>query len=485
MTHELNRRTFMISSAALMASGMLTRAHAADTSTLLAAPRAKHPARVRGAFFYPPREVVIEGKCEDSWSKHQWFTWPGNQFEPEAQQATFEQRLADMTRGLSIALELDRAPIYTDAGIQAFIADITANKPEALLLFNFWNSFSAKIVPILDAYDGPIILYHPLGANHQLPPERFRTEKGLQYIHSIEHWDALERGLRAVHAKTRMAQSRLLRVSGRLEKEADDHVEFFDLPVHGVPAGYFNDLYDATEITPEMTRLAAAVRRRADNVTGLEKNAFLDAVRAHAAVLALMDKYDADAITIECLFLKHRKLCLSFSINNGALVPCGCENDLNASLSLMLGANLFGRGGFQHNPEFDTEENLYFASHCTCTTKLHGPDAKDAPYALRPFFHQMPKTLALDVDWPAGERITLAKYHRDENRLDAWCGDIIDSPQCPPSGGCATRVLARMDNVDDICSIYPGPHPVVWCGDFGRHAKTFAQLYQLEIRTNC
>ena len=485
MTHELNRRTFMISSAALMASGMLTRAHAADTSTLLAAPRAKHPARVRGAFFYPPREVVLEGKCEDSWSKHQWFTWPGNQFEPEAQQATFEQRLADMTRGLSIALEMDRAPIYTDAGIQAFIADITANKPEALLLFNFWNSFSAKIVPILDAYDGPIILYHPLGANHQLPPERFRTEKGLQYIHSIEHWDALERGLRAVHAKTRMAQSRLLRVSGRLEKEADDHVEFFDLPVHGVPAGYFNDLYDATEITPEMTRLAAAVRRRADNVTGLEKNAFLDAVRAHAAVLALMDKYDADAITIECLFLKHRKPCLSFSINNGALVPCGCENDLNASLSLMLGANLFGRGGFQHNPEFDTEENLYFASHCTCTTKLHGPDAKDAPYALRPFFHQMPKTLALDVDWPAGERITLAKYHRDENRLDAWCGDIIDSPQCPPSGGCATRVLARMDNVDDICSIYPGPHPVVWCGDFGRHAKTFAQLYQLEIRTNC
>jgi len=91
----------------------------------------------------------------------------------------------------------------------------------------------------------------------------------------------------------------------------------------------------------------------------------------------------------------------------------------------------------------------------------------------------------VDVDWPAGERITLAKYHRDENRLDAWCGDIIDSPQCPPSGGCATRVLARMDNVDDICSIYPGPHPVVWCGDFGRHAKTFAQLYQLEIRTNC
>lgn len=78
------------------------------------------------------------------------------------------------------------------------------------------------------------------------------------------------------------------------------------------------------------------------------------------------------------------------------------------------------------------------------------------------------------MDWPAGERITLAKYHRD-NRLDAWCGDIIDSPQCPPSGGCATRVLARMDNVDDICSIYPAR--IQWGvvrQHLAYHAKTFA-----------
>lgn len=485
MTWELNRRTFMKSSAALMASGLLSEAYAASGSPLRAAPRPKKPALVRGAFFYPPKQVVLEGKCEDSWSKHQWFTWPGNQFEPEVQQAKFGRQLEVITRDLTLDLNIDRAPIYTDAGIQAFIADIAAHRPDALLLFNFWNSFSAMLFPILDAYDGPIILYHPLGANHQLPPERFRTEKRMQYIHSIEHWDAIERGLRSVHAKTRMAQSRLLRVSGRLDKEADDCVDFFDMPVHGVPADYFNDIFDAMQVTREMKRLAASVRRRARRVSELEEQAFLDAVRAHAAVLEIMDKFDADAITIECLFLKHRKPCLSFALNNGALVPCGCENDLNASLTLMLGANLFGRGGFQHNPEFDTEENLYFASHCTCATKLHGPDSKDAPYTLRPFFHQMPKTLALDVQWPEGERITLGKYHRDENRLDAWAGEIIGSPGCPPTGGCATRVLARMDHVDDICAIYPGPHPVVWCGDFARHMKTFAQLYELEIRTNC
>ena len=71
--------------------------------------------------------------------------------------------------------------------------------------------------------------------------------------------------------------------------------------------------------------------------------------------------------------LKHRKPCLSFSINNGELLPSGCENHLDATLTLMLGRWLLDRAGFQHNPEFDTSENRYFGAHCTCALKLHGP----------------------------------------------------------------------------------------------------------------
>jgi len=62
---------------------------------------------------------------------------------------------------------------------------------------------------------------------------------------------------------------------------------------------------------------------------------------------------------------------------------------------------------------------------------------------------------------------------------------VISTPACPPTGGCATRALVQIENVADVCSIYPGPHPVLYCGDFARHLKTFAQLYGLEIRTNC
>ncbi|HPC60240.1 MAG TPA: hypothetical protein PKX23_06250 [Verrucomicrobiota bacterium] len=485
MNLQLDRRSFLKSTAALAAFGLMPLGGlAAEITQLNCCSRSKKPARVRGAFFYPPAEVVLAGRNEDSWSQHEWFTWPGNQFQPERQQARFLARLREIASGLDLTLDLEEKPLYTDAAIREFITSLEDARPDALLLFNFWNSFSAKLRPILEAWKGPIILYHPVGANHQLPPEYFRTAPRLQYIHSIENWESLERGLRAVHTMTRLGQSRLLRVSGRTQKESDAVEPCFGLPIHTVPAGEFNQIYDDMVVTRDMERLARSVRRKARHVTDLAEGAFRDAVRSHLAVQEIMRRHQADAITIECLFLKHRKPCLSFALNNGSLVPCGCENHLDATLTLMLGANCFGRGGFQHNPEFDTEQNLYFASHCTCTTRLHGPRGKEATYDLRPFFHQMPKTLALDVQWPAGETVTLCKYHSGKNLLDAWEGRVVSSPACPPTGGCATRVLVKLDAVADVCSVYPGPHPVLYCGAWARQLKTLAQLYGLEIKSN-
>ena len=262
-----------------------------------------------------------------------------------------------------------------------------------------------------------------------MPPERFRTDPRIHYIHSIEHYEALENGLRAVHARNLMAKSRLLRISGKIEQETDDVEPFFNTAIHAVPAAHFNDIYDALEETDAMREMAAAFRAGARTITDLSDQSFLDAARAHMAVLEIMKRHEADAITIECLFLKHRKPCLSFAANNGILVPCGCENDLNATLSLMLGAYLFDTPGFQHNPEFDTVENRYFGSHCTCTPHLHGPDQPAAPYDFRPFFHQMPKTPALMCNGPE-EPVTLFKYQADGPLLHVWEGKVLSSPAC-------------------------------------------------------
>ena len=91
----------------------------------------------------------------------------------------------------------------------------------------------------------------------------------------------------------------------------------------------------------------------------------------------------------------------------------------------------------------------------------------------------------MDVQWPPGETVTLCKYQTGKKQLDAWRGQVVSSPACPPVGGCATRVLVKIPDVKDVCTIYSGPHPILYCGDFAGHLKALSHLYELELRTNC
>ena len=97
MTDTCSRRQF-IHHAALLSAAALWPAGCATVPGLVPAARVrrKEPALVRGAFFYPPADVVLAGQCEDSWAANKWFTWPGNQFEPEAQQRQLQGELVAM-----------------------------------------------------------------------------------------------------------------------------------------------------------------------------------------------------------------------------------------------------------------------------------------------------------------------------------------------------------------------------------------------------
>ncbi len=487
-SYRLNRRGFLAAAGAVGASAFAARTLGRPASTQPAAPspkRKKKPARVLVAFLYPPADLVNAGKLEDSWHVHNWFTWPGNQFEPEQQERKFSLKIREIADRLGVTVEFQPNAIYQEANVKRFIAEARAARPDAVLIVNFWNTFSKWSHQMATESQAPTaIVYHSLGSNHQLPPDYLRNAEGLYYIHSVENWDEIERGLAAVHAKKMLEQSRLLRISA--QPSASRPEPRLGTEIIAAPAAEFNAVFDEIADDEALVRQAMEFKKAAARVTDVIDRYFVDAMRAHRAVQEMLHRYGADAITVECLQLKHRKPCISFALNNGALVPCGCENDLNASLTLMLGRWLLGRAGFQHNPEFDTSENRYFASHCTCAWKLHGPKGPSQEYFVRPFFHQLPKTAALDVQWTPGERILLAKYVSGRDVLHCWTGRVIESPTSPPTGGCATRVLMDIDRVDDVCRIYAGPHPVLFCGDRGdaRRLKAFARMYRLTLQGN-
>jgi len=289
----------------------------------------------------------------------------------------------------------------------------------------------------------------------------------------------------AAHTKRMMAQSRLLRINDtketRKSRDAQLGVEIIE-----APADEYNRLFDSIKADEALIREAMAFKAKAHAVSGVEDKYIIDGFRSRVAVREIMKRYEADAITILCLMLKERKPCIAFSLCNSALIPCACEDFPDSAMSLMIGSHLLQRGGFQHNPEFDIDRNHYYGAHCTCALELHGPGKGEMPFLIRPFTHQLPKTAALDVRMTPGERAFIMKYIPSENRIFAYAGAIVRSPDINVAGGCATRFVLDVDKIDDICSIYSGPHPILYLGTImeAKRIKAFAKLAKLDFTGN-
>jgi len=476
----LTRRGFLAggSLAASLLPASLSRVVEGAEAGAAAVKRDKKPAVVKAVFLYPLPEDCDQGKAEANWQEHHWHPYPGNQFGHAEQQKKFTAKVREM--GKRIGMRIDFAPkvLTTDVEVDRYIAETTPTAPDAMLIFCFSDASEKKALAIAQQIDAPAIAYLPTGASHHEPQHKLANVKRLHFIHSIENWDEIDRSLRAVHAKKMLAQSRVVRV-GKYKETKKSTYRRLGTEVISIPAEEYNSLFDSIKPDEAMKAAAMQFKRDAIEVMEVTDHYFIEAFRAHKTVCTLLDRYDADAITIDCLMLQHRKPCVSFSINNGNLrATCGCENDMVSTTTMLLNRYLFGRAGFQHNSEYDEVRNQYFATHCTCATKLNGPQAPAQKYKVRPFFHHLPKTAALDVQWTPDTPVILAKMHAEDN-IQYFTGKVIGSPTCPPTGGCATRVLVDFD-VDDIRSVALKWHVTLSVGqpDEARCYDIFSKLFE-------
>ena len=146
--------------------------------------------------------------------------------------------------------------------------------------------------------------------------------------------------------------------------------------------------------------------------------------------------------------------------------------------------NLIGRPGFQHNPCYETEKNHYYASHCTCPTKVYGPNGSELSYLLRRFAHTNEGSTAIQVFWRKDEPVTMVRYYPGEKpKLDVYAGRVIQSHPMPPAAGCTTNVEIEIADRSDACMV-KGHHNLLFCGEYARKFRLFAQLYKMELAEN-
>jgi hypothetical protein len=471
---DCDRRDFLAAVGTALGGLSFMAIEAGAAEKPAAAPAQKQGAEVRVVFLYPASKTFAD-------DPDGWWSWPGNEFDAEGRQKQYTAALDETAKRLGMNLVIDNRPLASAEEAQAVANQIKAAPPDGLLLIMFYNrSLDAAdlLLTAAEAAGIPAIFYIGLGVKHGRVGQYRRP--GVYFIQSLDNLEAIQSGLRMIHTKKLMGQSKLLSITEAPEPR--EGVEpFFGTKVRVIPFAHYAEQFHKAAIDNAARQFIAHWAGEATESRGITEEAMENAARAHFTLKRMLADESADGVTMNCLRRGMLKPCISFAALNGELIPAACENDLPAAYTQLLGQHLTGRPGFQHNPCYETEKNHYYGSHCTCPTKLYGPDGSSLPYLLRRFAHTNEGSCAIQVFWKEGDPVTMVRYYPGkEPALDVYAGRVVKSHPMPPAGGCTTNVEIELTDRSDAGMVV-GHHNLLFCGDFARKFRLFAQLYRMKL----
>ena len=473
-TYTLNRRTFLATIGATYSALAVPWPEVDAAESSRPTPRRKEGATVRAAFLYPPSTTFSD-------DPDGWWSWPGNEFDAEGRQKSYNAALKEIEKRLGMKIVTEDQSVANNKDAQKLIKEIETTRPDGLLLIMFYNRSLPQADMLLEAAQKsniPVVFFIGLGVKHG-SVARYRRP-GVYFIQSLDNLEAIECGMRMINTRKHLKQSLLLSIT-EAEKSREGTEQFFGIKVRVIPFPRYADLFHKVKINDAARALMGKIADRAKEIRGVGQESLKNAMRAHLALKELLRAENADGLTMNCLRRGMLKPCVSFSLLNSGLVPAACENDLPAVYTQLLGQLLIGRPGFQHNPCYETERNHYYASHCTCATKVYGPEGPELGYLLRRFAHTNEGSCAIQVFWKPGDPVTMVKYYPGEKpKLDVYAGRVVESHPMPPAAGCATNVEIEITDRSDACMV-KGHHNLLFCGDFSRQFRLFAQLYKMEL----
>jgi len=438
----------------------------------------KGTAVVKGAFIYTPSEQLY-GK---------WWSWPGIDFDAEGRHKKYMAGIKRIERDLGMHISIPDKPLYDDEGVSGFIEDVKRSNPDGVLLiplFNFHFSYIDKIVAsVVGTPDSsetaiPTVIFTCLGVHHGSIKKYQR--RNVDIIQSLDNMDALDYAMRMIKTRRLMKESRIISVAGQEPRKLT--VPFWGTEVVGVTLPQFVEEVKRMEVTDDVRKLARDYVRNAKKTLEPKEQEILTAAKVHFANKRILEAEGGDAIMMDCLRRGEYMPCMSFMTLRDEGIPAGCENDLSATLTLMLAQYLFNRPGFQHNPCFETEVNHYFASHCTSASKLFGVDKPSEPYLLRNYAHTNDPTCVPQVLWREGEDVTMAHcLEGDPPTMLVYSGQVVKWYNMPPVGGCRTNVEITINELEDACDV-KGHHNVLFYGDFARDLRRFARFCGVQVAT--
>ncbi len=455
---------------ALSSKGLAGAAWAGDGKA-----RQKGIATVRGAFLYPSTESL---------RKAGYYSWPGAGFDAEGHQKEYGRRIEKIARKLGMRISMDDKPLHDGASVTRFINEVKERPPDGLLLIPFKKSDWASIVRIVKEVRVPAVLFVTTGILLNPHINQLYRQPGVYLICSLDNFDALEQGMRMIKTARRMKEGRIISLAGNAHRKT--MVEKLGTEVRVLPRARFAEEFNRTEITAKVRDIARAYLKNAKKVVEPSEADIVDAAKTYVACKRILEAEEGDAIMMDCLgAIRDRQFpppCMGFMSLRDEGIAAGCQNDLDATLSMMLVQYLFDRPGFQQNSSSETERNHYFGAHCTCASKLKGTSEPPEPYILRNHA-ESGIGVAPQVLWRAGQEVTMADYLAGKTpQMIIYSGKVVRCYNTPPAGGCRTNVEMTINEVADVCDV-KGMHQTIFYGNYAGQLRAFCQLYGITVVT--
>lgn len=439
-------------------------------TALLPAPT-KGTATVMGAFTYPPSQSL---KKKGYWSA------PGVDFNAEGRQAQYMTRLRKMQKKLGMRIVMEEKPLNGAEDVTRFINKVKQAKPDGLLLIPFYKASWANVMRIFDEAKTPTVALGTLGVLLGPHINQLYRKPGAYLITSLDDLDSVEYGMRMITTNRAMRESRIISIAGSSAK--DYVVPGIGTQVRCLPLKRYYDEIESMPVTDEIKQLGQMWQRNAKKVLEPSDDAIITAARMHFLNKKVLEAEKGDAIMMDCLTREHFLPCMSYMHLRDHGTSAGCQNDLDATLTMMLLLHLLEKPGFMGNAGMDTINNLYHHAHCTSASKLNGLGTPSEPYLLRSFAHTglacVPEVLLRE-----GQEVTLAHYvHGKKPEMLLYTGNVVENCHMPPAGGCRTNVTMTINEVEDVCDV-KGMHQTLIYGNHSNQLKAFCQLYGIRVVT--
>jgi hypothetical protein len=406
-----------------------------------------------------------------------WLGWPGTAFDVPGHIRDYIAKLRRFEKEVGVKLIISETPLYNDGDVANFVNEIKETKPDAVVVVPLHMDRWGHVDTIAKA-GFPTIIFAGMGVCFTGHIQEIARRPKV-YLISTGDFDlqAVRYGLKMVKTHQNMKDLRVLVIRGN--ETAERKVENLGSTLKFIPRQAFPDEFNRTPDTDEVKAIAEDYSKRAQNIVEPSQRDILNGAKCYVVSKKLMQQYDCNAITNDCLgLIADRQMptgpCLAWSKLLDQGVSAACEADIDASLSHALICSLLGRPGFQQDPVPETEKNNFIGAHCTCATRLFGYDKPSVPFILRSH-SESDIGLALQILWREEQEVTVAEFAGPNNMI-IGCGKVIRNLNTPPAGGCRTSVELAIDGPPDTRDT-KGFHQLFIYGNHVHQLKAYCQMY--------